>query len=526
MKTDRLKESLRVACVRNDFEKVRQVLKEHPELINTRFGQDQTPLHLAVLVVRSPRLVNLLLEFGANTKLKNSRSKTPEDYVVNDTTGHDRYASLRTIFVKWQQQQQQMNLENVPTSCQRAGAAASSTTMTATTTTTAEIRYTPGDGDSSSKTCWCPKRRAYFPRQRPSGWGSMTTKENVNNKEGHGKRRYVRLDVTIGFENPRPLIVMKPEDGGITTPEIWIDLAQNENLLKLMVLINRDDVGKMKDIVDEQPDVSNMIVRRSRKQHLSHYVVQHASRAMVKLIINCCTNLELKDCFNRSVLTVAAVRGDPEISDFLLSLDADIDARDTSGRSPLHHCSNVSVLKTMLTYGGDVNREDQNCSRHFSDVVPRARKDQTVITYVKSLWHIGRASETLLEKLELDSNFDVFDTEAEKLRKICINERENLSLYDCMSMDDSKLYRMINNHLLQTLVYRRDDLIYDFPMFHMLLNSKLQRAHRKAQMVEEAYIAFRNLIHQTIVFENFESLLWYLNGREIRDIISAFQYYL
>jgi len=59
-----------------DSDKVRALLEASPELVNTRDGQGDTPLHIAARKSYSP-VAKVLLEFGANANAVNSSRITP-----------------------------------------------------------------------------------------------------------------------------------------------------------------------------------------------------------------------------------------------------------------------------------------------------------------------------------------------------------------------------------------------------------------------------------------------------------------
>ena len=66
-----------VAVKISDTADLRRVLKSNPELVNSRDENGMTPLHLACKWQKLPA-VDVLLEFGADTSLKDHLGYTPE----------------------------------------------------------------------------------------------------------------------------------------------------------------------------------------------------------------------------------------------------------------------------------------------------------------------------------------------------------------------------------------------------------------------------------------------------------------
>lgn len=62
---------------------IENLLKNHPEQINSKNDLEQTPLHLAAF--KSPEIVKLLLDKCANTRIKDKFGLLPIDYAFNNT---------------------------------------------------------------------------------------------------------------------------------------------------------------------------------------------------------------------------------------------------------------------------------------------------------------------------------------------------------------------------------------------------------------------------------------------------------
>jgi ankyrin repeat protein len=75
-----------------------------------------------------------------------------------------------------------------------------------------------------------------------------------------------------------------------------------------------------------------------------------------------------------SALHYAAANGHLEVVDYLLSIDADANARNSSGNTPLHWASingRIEVVQKLLDHGADANVRNEFNERPFEEALKR-----------------------------------------------------------------------------------------------------------------------------------------------------------
>ena len=160
---------------------------------------------------------------------------------------------------------------------------------------------------------------------------------------------------------------MAGEDVAILYGETLDEFRQAEALRNsrteaLVEAVKLADLEEVKRLIDEGADVN----AENRNGYLLHKAAWNGHVGVIKLLLANGANVNLRDTRGKTPLHEAVLRDNQEGVAELLANGADVNARDSNGETPLHIAvlhitvwsAHVSVIRLLLAKGVDVNVRD------------------------------------------------------------------------------------------------------------------------------------------------------------------------
>lgn len=324
------------AVLAHDLERVKQLLKAHPQLVNERTAKGETPLYVAAFLGQSPQMVPLLLQLGADPNpAPNLRGETPLSIA------------------------RELNKRKTAEVLLRAGAREDDRSRAA------RLRFLTQQGDLSELTV-----------------GLKETPQLVDARDAYGQTP-LNLAVSGARMNPDvvQLLLRHGADPNATniyggTPySVAVDRGNTHGAALLLKHGARDNPISLsaplrRAAISNQLAEATALIKRSpemvqghddlRRTPL-HFACAQAGLPLVELLLDHGADVHAADFADNTPLHGAAFAGNDDIINALVARKADVNQRNRQRVTPLHQAAyrgSALAVEALLRGGADVKAVD------------------------------------------------------------------------------------------------------------------------------------------------------------------------
>ncbi|MBI3411361.1 MAG: ankyrin repeat domain-containing protein [Planctomycetes bacterium] len=376
--------SLQVAAYLNDVGRVRNALKENPDLANALEGSKHTPLRIAARhgrveickillehkadpndwengtgypiladAIEHPAVVKLLLDAGADVKTRISwRAGKTGRWTIDDEATALHFAA------------QHGAIESVKLLLD-AGIDVSA--KDARGQTALDIAARCGQGEVAHLLA----SRMGTAEARDKGWRALLQQLVFSAESDRLKKVLTEKGVADVFAREGPAFMrsaayqVRFAETKRHEKENARNLATIETLhghgipIDIYSAITSDNIARVKELLKADPAIAKS--KDQDKRPVLHRAVTLDRRAMIVLLLDAGADANVSDSEGYTTLHSAAFWGRPEIAKLLIERRADVNARAKDGFTPLHEAArvgSVAVARLLVAGGAKVNATD------------------------------------------------------------------------------------------------------------------------------------------------------------------------
>lgn len=218
-----------------------------------------------------------------------------------------------------------------------------------------------------------------------------------------------------------------------------------------------------------------------------------------------------------------------EFIQLLLRNGAFADIGDAKGNTPMHYCKKNSIFKLLLSYGADINCENEYKNVTFKLFKFKNKRDMgDIYRHVIKLKTLGyEISDTIEDIMDAhcQDDFRSFKEkllkELKKMKKIVLNRRQGVTLYHLLFKKLQNLLPYMKNSTLNR-VYEQTgrDFQTKYRYYGYLLNSKCEKAKKRLEILEPAKETFQAVVGNCLPEPCYEGVLSFLNNDVLKDLIT------
>jgi ankyrin repeat protein len=125
-----------------------------------------------------------------------------------------------------------------------------------------------------------------------------------------------------------------------------------------MVAVIRGDVALVKQMLDEKRGDANGT--NGAGYTWLYMATEHGRKAVIELLISRGANVHTHGDGKNAAVYIAAKRGHTDIVKLLLDKDADVDAVDVDGQTPLQVAAGLEIIRLLVEHDANVNVRDRH----------------------------------------------------------------------------------------------------------------------------------------------------------------------
>lgn len=211
-----------------------------------------------------------------------------------------------------------------------------------------------------------------------------------------------------------------------------------------------------------------------------------------------------------------------------------VNAKDNEGNTPLFSCGSKKVncrnFFTLLCHGSNANISNESGFYPSLFCTCARRNPCEVRIYFEKLKLLGfeindctlkSYNKTASEKFneDMENKVSLFKKEIESLKEIVLtwNDEQQVTLYDVMFMNKSKVVDFLNNEKLAK-VYQDSgrDFEKKFEFYGFILNRHYREASKQQNLIQSAAQSLRHLSKKVITDICIEKIFMYFNNFELK----------
>lgn len=172
-----------------------------------------------------------------------------------------------------------------------------------------------------------------------------------------------------------------------------------------------------------------------------HVAAMKGHTQVVKELLNYCPNINQRDDMGNSSLHYAVCSGTMELVELFSDSDINFDARNAFGQTPMHLCSDINILKFLLSQGADINILDK---AHHTIMYGKTEEFKVIIrTHAVKLAYINQQFNLPLYNELLDNSaiaadpiiiYSELNEEIKKMQKVIVDDVKKLTMLNMLEM--------------------------------------------------------------------------------------------